>query len=78
MTFLFRPTKMVTQPDMCPLKRPCHANYRLFLKAKTCFRINMNSKHNGTVFVFNTTFRHGNCFLSSFAMDDKDGRGLKF
>ena len=37
----------------------------------------LNFKNNGLVLLFKTIFRHRNCFLSSFAMDGKDGNGLK-
>ena len=37
----------------------------------------LNSKRNGPVLFFKPIFRHGNCFLSSGAKDDKDGHGLK-
>ena len=33
--------------------------------------------NNGPVSLFKTIFSHQNCFLSSVAMDGKDGRGLK-
>ena len=37
----------------------------------------LNFKNNGLVLLFKTIFRHSNCFLSSVAMDGKDGHGLK-
>ena len=37
----------------------------------------LNSKTNGPVLLFKTLFRHWNSFLSSVAMDGKDGYGLK-
>lgn len=37
----------------------------------------LNSKKNGPVLLCKTIFRHGNCFMLSFATDDKDGYVLK-
>ena len=37
----------------------------------------LNSKNNGPVLIFKAIFRHGNCFMSSFKTDGKDGHRLK-
>ena len=37
----------------------------------------LNYKNNGLVLLLKTILRHRNCFLSSVAMDGKDGNGLK-
>ena len=36
----------------------------------------LNSKNNGVVLLLKTILRHGNCVLSSLAIDSKDGDGL--
>ena len=37
----------------------------------------LNFENNGPLFLFETIFRHWKCFLSSVAMDCKNGHGLK-
>ena len=48
-------------------------------EGKTCLRINwITKKYNGPILLFKTALKHWNCFMSSVAMDGKDGKELKF
>ena len=55
---------------------PCHTIWYIFKQLKGVFT-STNSINNGPVLLLKTTLQHCNCFLSSVAMDGKDGNGSK-